>query len=532
MTKEELYDILAIDESYRIERTVSTSNMDKFQEAICAFANDMPGKRQKGYLLIGVHDDGHACGLKVDDALMKRISGIRSDGNILPLPVMSTEKVETPEGDVLVVEVTPSFDTPVRYRGRTFIRIGPRKDIATVEEERILSERCAAALPTFDTRPCREATLDDIDVELIQKEYMPRAIAYEVLAQDARPLKEQLASLHLWSLQWDCPTYAALIMFGKNPQFFMPGAYIQYVKFKGKDNGGQIMNERKFDGNLHRLLPRLESFINDGIITKRPVPVSTLREKDIYNYPEKAIRELVMNAVMHRDYQSTTPTRLYQYDDHIEIMNPGGLYGNARPDNFPNVNDYRNNVVAGILKSFNYVNMFNHGIRDVQALLAENGNLAAEFNVNLITVFLAIIKDAEMLEAEEVRQQLFDNLQPNLQPILQPILQPNLQPETLDISVKIKSLIFSLDIYKMNINDLLERYLNAHHTTHHTTHHATLSRQAFTKSVLRPAIDLGLISMLYPDTPRTKKQMYYLTDSGLMILKQLRVAEKEKEDEV
>lgn len=76
------------------------------------------------------------------------------------------------------------------------------------------------------------------------------------------------------------------------------------------------------------------------------------------------------------------------YDDRIEIMNPGGLYGNARPDNFPNVNDYRNNVVAGILKSFNYVNMFNHGIRDVQALLAENGNSKAEFNVDYITVFL------------------------------------------------------------------------------------------------------------------------------------------------
>ena len=136
MTVKELQDILSIDESYRIERTISTSNMDKFQEVICAFANDMPGKRQKGYLLIGVHDDGRISGLKVDDALMKRISGIRSDGNILPLPVMNTEKVETPDGDVLVVEVTPSFDTPVRYRGRTFIRIGPRKDIATIEEER------------------------------------------------------------------------------------------------------------------------------------------------------------------------------------------------------------------------------------------------------------------------------------------------------------------------------------------------------------------------------------------------------------
>lgn len=171
MTQEELYNILSIDESYRIERTISTNNMDKFQEAICAFANDLPGSRKKGYLLIGVLDDGRINGMSVDDTLMKKISGIRSDGNILPLPMMTTEKVSTPKGDVLVVEVTPSFDTPVRYRGRTFIRIGPRRDIATPQEERILSERCAASLPTFDTYPCRGAKLDDLDINAIIKDY-------------------------------------------------------------------------------------------------------------------------------------------------------------------------------------------------------------------------------------------------------------------------------------------------------------------------------------------------------------------------
>lgn len=183
--------------------------------------NDLPDHRMPGYLFLGVQNDGTIDGLKVDDALMKRISAIRSDGNILPLPVMSTEKVVTEKGDVLVVEVTPSFDTPVRYRGRTFIRIGPRRDIASAEEERILAERCAASLPTFDTRPCREAKLEDIDIDTIVKEYLPKAIDAETLTDDKRSLKEQLASLHLYNMQWDCPTYAALIMFGRNPKYFM-----------------------------------------------------------------------------------------------------------------------------------------------------------------------------------------------------------------------------------------------------------------------------------------------------------------------
>ena len=416
MTKEELQKIIAIDEGFRIELTTSTGNMDKFQEAICAFANDMPGSGKKGYLLIGVYDDGKISGMKVDDALMKRISGIRSDGNILPLPVMTTEKVQTDEGDVLVVEVTPSFDTPVRYRGRTFIRIGPRRDIASAEEERILAERCAASLPTYDTRPCREATIDDIDTDTIIKEYLPKAIDAETLATEKRPLKEQLASLRLFNMQWDCPTYAALIMFGKNPRYFMPGAYIQFVRFKGETNGGEILNERRFEGCLYKILPQLENFIRDGIVTKRPVPISILREKDVQNYPYKVLRELMMNAVMHRDYQANMPTRLYQYDHHIEIMNPGGLYGQARPENFPHVNDYRNSVVAEMMKNLNYVNMFNHGVSEVQDLLKENQSPTAEFNVNLVTAFSVIVREPETVEN---MQKDPDTMQKNMQKTMQ-----------------------------------------------------------------------------------------------------------------
>ena len=131
LSKDEIIQLLHSEETYRVERTVSTGNMDKFCEAICAFANDLPDSRKKGYLLIGANDDGALSGLKVDDALLKKIAGIRSDGNILPLPVMNVDRVEFPDGDLLVAEVSPSLLPPVRYRGRIFVRIGPRRDIAS-----------------------------------------------------------------------------------------------------------------------------------------------------------------------------------------------------------------------------------------------------------------------------------------------------------------------------------------------------------------------------------------------------------------
>ena len=163
INKEQLDALLSDNESFRIEKTVSVNNMDKFCEAICAFSNDLPNSGKSGYLLIGVNDDNTRCGLKVTDELLIKITNIRSDGNILPLPQMSVDTIHYEDGDVLVVEITPSKYPPVRYRGRTCIRIGPRKGYATLEEEKILMERCAVQYSSFDTRPCTEATLDDID---------------------------------------------------------------------------------------------------------------------------------------------------------------------------------------------------------------------------------------------------------------------------------------------------------------------------------------------------------------------------------
>ena len=392
ITKEKVLQLLKSTETYRIERTASTSDMDKFQEAICAFSNDLPSSRKNGYLILGAHDNGSLSGLKVDDALMKKIAGIRSDGNILPLPMMSVERFEFEEGDLLVVEVYPALVPPIRYRGRTFIRMGPRRDIATESEERLLLEKRASYMATFDATPCFGASLKDIDTQFIEHQYLPHIIDADILATDKRPLKEQLAAIHLYDIDNDCPTNAAIILFGLNASFFLHGCYVQYVHFAGEDKGSEILNERQIKGSLCSVLPKLENFVKDAIVTARPMPVSMLREQIVFNYPELALRELLMNACMHRDYQSNMPIRIYQFSNRIEILNAGGLYGQARPENFPTINDYRNPIIAEAMRGMKYVNMFNRGIQRVKNMLKENGNPEPNFNVNKITAFEVTIQ--------------------------------------------------------------------------------------------------------------------------------------------
>ena len=97
------------------------------------------------------------------------------------------------------------------------------------------------------------------------------------------------------------------------------------------------------------------------------------------------------NAIIHRDYQSNAAIKFYEFSDRIEITNPGGLYGNARPENFPNTNDYRNPALAEAAKNLGYVNIFNVGIKRAVNALEKNGNPTPKFLTEQLTSFGVII---------------------------------------------------------------------------------------------------------------------------------------------
>ena len=385
MTKDKIRALLNDLESDRVERTISTTNTDKFGQAICAFANDLPDHRQPGYLFLGVADDGMVKGLDVTDDLLKNVAAIRTDGNIQPQPSITVEKVYMEEGDIVMVRVEPSIFPPVRYKGRIWIRIGPRKGVASENDEHILMEKRRTNVTSFDSSPCLNATIDDLDLQKFKHYYLPKAMSDDEIEEDrkeGRTVKLQLASFGFFDIRYDCPTNAGMLFFAKNLRRFIPGAYIQYVRFAGKDRAGDIMTEHEFKSNLCTTLEELDTFVDTTIANRRPIPVSSTREDTFVDYPYWATRELLMNAICHRDYTSNGPIQFYQYDDRIEIMNHGGLYGRANEANFPQVNDYRNIVVAEAMKVLGFVNRHSRGVLRVQKDLKanENGEAAYDFS--------------------------------------------------------------------------------------------------------------------------------------------------------
>ncbi len=392
LTEQELLVLMRDVESDRVERTVSTTDTAKFCEAICAFANDLPHHRLPGYLLVGVRDDGRPSGLEVTDRLLLNLAAARSDGNIQPLPAMNVSKhtLSTGEGDVAVVEVLPSDLPPVRYKGRVHIRVGPRRAIAGEAEERMLTERRTAVSRTFDARACPDCRLGDLVLDLFLVTYRSGALAPELLEENARDVREQMASLRFYDLRRGCATFAGALLLAKDPRRWVPGAYVQFVRFGGTELTDDPLDERAFSGDLLTVLRELDAFVSVGI-EARPEGASALREEKVAAYPAAALREMLMNAVMHRDYESNAPIRFHWFGDRVEIQNPGGLYGLATPENFPRQTDYRNPVIAEAMKALGYVNKFGRGVLRAQHALAANGSPPAEF-VFEPTHFLATIQ--------------------------------------------------------------------------------------------------------------------------------------------
>ncbi|MCB1640071.1 MAG: transcriptional regulator, partial [Thiothrix sp.] len=124
--------------------------------------------------------------LAVTDQLLLALADMKTDGNILPLPVMTVEKRSLKGAEMAVVTVMPSDMPPVKYDGRIWVRTGPRRSIANEQDERILNERRRYKHLPFDLYPIPTARLSDLSRVIFENEYLPAAFAPDVLEENGR----------------------------------------------------------------------------------------------------------------------------------------------------------------------------------------------------------------------------------------------------------------------------------------------------------------------------------------------------------
>lgn len=387
LTDKELLALLNETESDRAERkeTFKGDVPKKARQAVCAFANDLPGHNAPGVLFIGADDKGEPSGIEVTDQLLLSLADMKTDGNILPLPVLTVERRILKGAPMAVVTVMPSDMPPIKYEGRVWIRTGPRRSVANAQEERILNEKRRYKNLPFDIYPVPSAKISDLARSIFENEYLPQAFAQDVLEANGRSYEERLASCRMIvSPEEATPTVTGLLAVGKQPQDFISGAYIQFLRIDGTELADPVADAEDIRGGIVEIIRRIEEKLKSH--NRSAVDILASATHSIESpYPQAALQQIVYNAVLHRTYESTNaPIRVYWFNDRIEINSPGGPYGNVTSENFgkPGITDYRNPNIADVLKTFGFIQAFGRGIATARKLMEQNGNPPIEFETN------------------------------------------------------------------------------------------------------------------------------------------------------
>ena len=398
-TDKELLQIIEADEADRAEfkESLSGDAPREIREAICAFANDLPRHEKPGFVFVGVRDNKTIAGLSVTNRLLQRLGDMKTDGNIVPPPSLSVEKRMLQGKEIAVVTVHPSDSPPVRFKGAIHIRIGPRRGIATAQDERILNEKRRSGDLPFDLHPISTAGISDLNIVQFENEYLPQVVTAEILEANQRTPEERLAATKMIaSGDEQIATVLGILVLGKNPQDFLSGAYVQFLRIDGSELMDDILDSEEIRGAIPDLLRRLDEKLAAHNRTAVDFTTSVV-EQQTELYPIPALQQITRNAVMHRTYEATyTPIRVSWFNDRIEISSPGGAFGVITPENFgqPGLTDYRNPNLAEAMKNLGYVQRFGVGIPTAKRLLTEAGHPEPEFDINTNYV-LATIKAAQ-----------------------------------------------------------------------------------------------------------------------------------------
>jgi ATP-dependent DNA helicase RecG len=362
----------------QLEFKSETTTPTKLAEILVAFANAAGGT-----LLVGVDGrSGRPRGLKDPDAALDRAleAALAADPPlIIPMP-----RIEEVEGKpLLVVTVPPGLPHVYSYKGKYLVRDGARNlPLDPRQLRRLMMERGAVS---FEALVPDGARLEDVDWDkagayLAGLGGMPAADREEALLRRGC-LAQTGGGLR--------PTYAGLLLFGREPQRWAPSAGILVARYAGIAMDDRFLKE-EIGGTLPEQIRRAEAFVTANM--RRGVRLQGLARVEEAEYPAEAVREAIVNAVAHRDYQIRgDEIRIFMFADRIEFYSPGRLPGHVTVDNLVEERYSRNETIVQILSDMGFIERLGYGIDRMIRLMADAGRptprfeeTAAGFQVTLV----------------------------------------------------------------------------------------------------------------------------------------------------
>jgi len=334
-------------------------------EILAAMANS-----QGGMILIGIETSGTKISGVNDsaDVVDRVLQTVLSIQPVLIIPLPQVIRLE--DKSVVIVQIPARMPHVYALDGRYLYRdSGTNAPLNPRDLRRLLLERGEFS---FETAVTPSAGLDDLDWEKV-------GVYVGSLGIKASPEQTLLRRGCLTHTNDKLrPTNAGILLFGKDPQRFIQSAEITAVRFAGVTMG-DTFSRQDIIGTLPDQIRRAETFLVDHL--RKDVALQhTMERKERYEYPMEAARELVVNAVAHRDYSiSGDGIRLFIFKDHLEVSSPGGLPGPVTIANIKDERFSRNPVIVQVLSDMGFIERLGYGVDRVIELMRQQSLRAPEF---------------------------------------------------------------------------------------------------------------------------------------------------------
>lgn len=399
MTKSELLELIANQENSGVEFKSDDLRPERLAREIVAFANFRGGR-----ILLGVEDDGTITGIQRDDLehwVMDAVFGRKVHPMILPF----YEEVQVDDQHrVAVITITQGTAKPyvVRHNDREeiYVRVGSTSRLASREQQARLF--ALGGMLHAELLPVSGSALRDLNKERLEH-YLTAIVGDKESPDSVAAWHERVCGLGFMAEQEDGPpvcTIAGLVLFGYRPRRLLRQAGVRWIAFKGDDKAYDALDDQVLDGPLVALWKQDSSggreMVEKGLIevladAMRPFVSEEAGEVDAsmrrtrrWHYPLEALREAIVNALVHRDWTRYEEVEVVRYADRLVVTSPGTLPNTMTVRKMiAGQRSPRNPLIVDVLRNYGYVDARGMGVRNkIIPLLAEWNRVEPDFHAS------------------------------------------------------------------------------------------------------------------------------------------------------
>lgn len=281
---------------------------DEYLKWICGFANANGGK-----LFIGIDDNGNVAGIDNYRELLEQLPNKFRD----ILGVFAEVNLHSKSNKYFLEIIVPRYDVPISMRGKYYVRTGSTlQELKGPALNEFILKRTGK---TWDDIPEQRATISDIDETAISQFLKDASKAKRIIVENDISIHNLLEKLRL--IEDGKLKRSAIVLFGKDPGKFYPNTAVKIGKFGESD--ADLKFHEVIEGNLIQMKERIEEMLNAKFFI-HPIDFEGMQRVERDEYPVAAVREMILNALVHRNYIGAQ-TQIRLYDDHFSVWNDGGL---------------------------------------------------------------------------------------------------------------------------------------------------------------------------------------------------------------